>query len=140
MSSGEPYPQLIAFDLDYTLWLVCLLPKRIFADVNLCDRPLWVDTHVNPPLKRQGDDVNRVFDASGQAMSFYPEVSDIFSDIRLQKDTTVAACSRTHAPPAYMSEVYTGLQKLTLTVITVQSRLSKDCSFPSDLQRPGPPN
>lgn len=31
----EPrWPQLVVFDLDYTLW------------------PLWVDTHVDPPLKR----------------------------------------------------------------------------------------
>jgi len=44
-------PQLCAFDLDYTLW------------------DLWVDTHVSPPLKRRKDDVNKIYDRRGKAMS-----------------------------------------------------------------------
>ncbi|CCV00659.1 unnamed protein product [Malassezia sympodialis ATCC 42132] len=55
------WPKLVVFDLDYTLW------------------PLWVDTHVDPPLQRRGAALNEVFDrclthSSGQAMSFYPDV------------------------------------------------------------------
>ncbi|KAK4698719.1 magnesium-dependent phosphatase 1, partial [Phenoliferia sp. Uapishka_3] len=53
-------PQLVAFDLDFTLW------------------DLWVDTHVTPPLKRKGaTDINRIYDKRGQEMSFYPEVPEI---------------------------------------------------------------
>lgn len=44
LKSEGPLPTLMAFDLDYTLW------------------PLWVDTHVDGPLKRKGEQFNKVVD------------------------------------------------------------------------------
>ncbi|KAF9032409.1 magnesium-dependent phosphatase-1 [Panaeolus papilionaceus] len=88
--SLERYPQLVAFDLDYTLW------------------DLWIDTHVTGPLRRKGDALNEVVDKYNQPISFYKDVPGILHGIRARSnlkledgpDTTViiAACSRTHAP------------------------------------------
>lgn len=44
LAKSGPMPALAAFDLDYTLW------------------PLWVDTHVDGPLKRKGEQFNKVVD------------------------------------------------------------------------------
>ncbi|SHO77697.1 Similar to S.cerevisiae protein YER134C (Magnesium-dependent acid phosphatase) [Malassezia sympodialis ATCC 42132] len=73
------WPKLVVFDLDYTLW------------------PLWVDTHVDPPLQRRGAALNEVFDRSGQAMSFYPDVPDILFELK-RRNVLIAAASRTCAP------------------------------------------
>ncbi|PPR04303.1 hypothetical protein CVT24_013376 [Panaeolus cyanescens] len=90
VNSSERYPQLIAFDLDYTLW------------------DLWIDTHVTGPLRRKGDALNEVVDKYNQPISFYKDVPGILHGIRARSnlkleggpDTSViiAACSRTHAP------------------------------------------
>ncbi|KAL8277946.1 hypothetical protein RQP46_009578 [Phenoliferia psychrophenolica] len=56
-------PLLVAFDLDFTLW------------------DLWVDTHVTPPLKRKGQELNKIYDKRGQEMGFYPEVPKILMDL-----------------------------------------------------------
>jgi len=90
-SSSESYPQLVAFDIDYTLW------------------DLWIDTHITGPLRRHEDNVNEVLDKYGEKISFYKDVSKILQSLRLrsrsnstdiEEQTTViiAACSRTHAP------------------------------------------
>ncbi|XP_016914457.1 magnesium-dependent phosphatase 1-like [Apis cerana] len=49
-------PKIIVFDLDYTLW------------------PFWIDTHVNPPFKKEGNDI---IDSHGQIIKYYKEVPDV---------------------------------------------------------------
>lgn len=76
---GDPLPKLVAFDLDYTCW------------------PLWVDTHVDPPLRRKNDAINKVVDVSGTPLSMYPHVPSILFYLQ-RKGVVVAAASRTCAP------------------------------------------
>ncbi|KAL5513924.1 hypothetical protein ACEPAG_2685 [Sanghuangporus baumii] len=73
------YPQLVAFDLDYTLW------------------DLWIDTHVDGPLRREGNKTNEVLDRYGQPITFYPEVPSVLHRLRFS-GVKIAACSRTCAP------------------------------------------
>ncbi|PSN41720.1 Magnesium-dependent phosphatase 1 [Blattella germanica] len=49
---------------DYTLW------------------PFWVDTHVNPPFKK--DKSGNVVDTTGSKIKYYPEVPSVLE--KLQKD------------------------------------------------------
>ncbi|GAA6055181.1 hypothetical protein JCM3770_002223 [Rhodotorula araucariae] len=72
-------PKCVVFDLDYTLW------------------DCWCDTHVSPPLKRRGNDLNKVYDKHDQPLSFYPDVPGILLQLH-RSGTHVAAASRTHAP------------------------------------------
>ncbi|CEH17217.1 Magnesium-dependent phosphatase [Ceraceosorus bombacis] len=77
-----PMPKLFAFDLDYTLW------------------PAWVDTHVDPPLRRaSGDAINKVVDSNGQPLSFYPHVPTLLLSLA-RTSIPIAAASRTSAPTA----------------------------------------
>ncbi|KAK9898323.1 magnesium-dependent phosphatase-1 [Cystobasidium minutum MCA 4210] len=76
-------PKVIVFDLDYTLW------------------PLWVDTHVSPPIKRKkAEDTNLVYDRYGESMSFYRDVPSILLELKDHPDVHVAIASRTSAPDA----------------------------------------
>ncbi|WRT68743.1 magnesium-dependent phosphatase-1 [Kwoniella shivajii] len=75
----DAWPLLVAFDLDYTLW------------------DLWIDTHISPPLKRQGDVLNRLVDRRGQDLSFYREVPSILAELKRRR-IHIAAASRTSAP------------------------------------------
>lgn len=70
---------MVVFDLDYTLW------------------PLWVDTHVCSPLKRRGNDINKVYDRTGQPLSFFPHVPSILFWLK-RNNIPIAAASRTSAP------------------------------------------
>ncbi|PCH34904.1 magnesium-dependent phosphatase-1 [Wolfiporia cocos MD-104 SS10] len=72
-------PKLVALDLDYTLW------------------DLWIDTHVTPPLRRDGDSTNCVRDRYNHEIAFYHDVPDILHRLRAA-GVIVAACSRTSAP------------------------------------------
>ncbi|EJC99515.1 magnesium-dependent phosphatase-1 [Fomitiporia mediterranea MF3/22] len=76
---ANTYPQLVAFDLDYTLW------------------DLWIDCHVSGPLRREGDAINEILDTYDQTISFYPEVASVLHRLKFA-DAKIAACSRTSAP------------------------------------------
>ncbi|KAL7412935.1 magnesium-dependent phosphatase-1 [Mrakia frigida] len=73
------FPKLVAFDLDYTLW------------------DLWIDTHVSPPFKRNGQELNKVVPRRGDPIQFYPDVPEILHRIR-KEGAYIAAASRTSAP------------------------------------------
>jgi len=82
--TGSPtHPQLVAFDLDYTLW------------------DLWIGTHITGPLRCHEDNVNEVLDKYGEKISFYKDVSKILQYLRTgsnsKENIIIAACSRTHA-------------------------------------------
>ncbi|WFD05865.1 protein-tyrosine-phosphatase [Malassezia vespertilionis] len=72
-------PKVVVFDLDYTLW------------------PYWVDTHIDPPLKRKHDQLNQVVDRSGQKLSFFQHVPSILFELKA-RNVCIAAASRTSAP------------------------------------------
>ncbi|CAE6508990.1 unnamed protein product [Rhizoctonia solani] len=76
--ASERMPQLIAFDLDYTLW------------------ELWVDTSVSPPFKRDGNRINQATDKYGMPISFYKDVPRILQHL-VDAKCHIAACSRTTA-------------------------------------------
>ncbi|WFD26911.1 protein-tyrosine-phosphatase [Malassezia nana] len=76
MRSEAPWPKLVVFDLDYTLWPVCMY--------ELIGK-LWVDTHVDPPLQRRAGALNEVVDRG------------ILFELK-RRNVQVAAASRTCAP------------------------------------------
>ncbi|CAE6450226.1 unnamed protein product [Rhizoctonia solani] len=76
--STERMPLLVAFDLDYTLW------------------DFWVDTHVSPPFKRDGSNINQATDRFKTPISFYEDVPRILQHL-VDSDCHIAACSRTSA-------------------------------------------
>ncbi|KAF7760730.1 hypothetical protein Agabi119p4_10139 [Agaricus bisporus var. burnettii] len=78
MTSSPRYPKLVAFDLDYTLWA------------------LWIDTHVQGPLHRNGNNINEVLDRNNDKIEFYKDVPSILHRLRAA-DVRIAACSRTSA-------------------------------------------
>lgn len=69
-------PKLIVFDLDYTLW------------------PLWVDTHVCPPLQKTEDGTVR--DRLGTKITLYKDVISVLEAVTAE-GIKLAAASRTGA-------------------------------------------
>lgn len=81
MESKPPFgskvsPKLIVFDLDYTLW------------------PLWVDTHVDLPVKRLPD--GSIVDRKGDKITLYVDVIPILDEVK-SAGIKVAFASRTGA-------------------------------------------
>ncbi|PFX18609.1 magnesium-dependent phosphatase 1-like isoform X1 [Stylophora pistillata] len=75
---GEFLPELVVFDLDYTLW------------------PFWADTHVSPPFTRKSN--GSVQDRSGNKVNLYDDTSEILKHLS-SKGMRLAAASRTEDPP-----------------------------------------
>nr|XP_060635957.1 magnesium-dependent phosphatase 1 [Anolis sagrei ordinatus] len=67
-------PSLVVFDLDYTLW------------------PFWVDTHVDPPFKKDSD--GSIRDRNGQLVNLYPEVPAVLERLH-SEGIPMAVASRT---------------------------------------------
>ncbi|KAF8516881.1 magnesium-dependent phosphatase-1 [Gautieria morchelliformis] len=76
MAVENRVPQLIAFDLDYTLW------------------DFYIDSHVTGPLNSKGSKVQDIY---GTSIEFYPDVPQILNKILSFEGPKIAACSRTHA-------------------------------------------
>lgn len=77
-----PFPRLIVFDLDYTLW------------------PFWVDTHVTPPLKINATHTGAT-DRTGEDFAFYDEVPEILAVLPYLNSPNkikLGVASRTSAP------------------------------------------
>ena len=78
LNPSLPLPKLVVFDLDYTLW------------------PLWVDTHVSPPLKAAPDHASAT-DRLGEEFSFYVDVPAVLQALP-RAGVRMAVASRTSAP------------------------------------------
>ncbi|ORY77351.1 magnesium-dependent phosphatase-1, partial [Protomyces lactucae-debilis] len=87
---GMRFPKLIVFDLDYTLW------------------PLWIDTHISPPLKRVY--ASALKDRHGETLAFYKDVPGILVSLHKQ-GVALGIASRTSAPD---------LAREALTLLQVQ--------------------
>ena len=74
----DVFPKMIVFDVDETLW------------------PYWVDTHLSPPFKRQGN--GNVVDGSGSVVRLFPETEKVLSGLRQIKPLQIAYASRTGQP------------------------------------------
>ncbi|XP_071768946.1 magnesium-dependent phosphatase 1 [Centroberyx gerrardi] len=66
-------PKMVVFDLDYTLW------------------PFWVDTHVEPPFRK---DKGVVLDAGRQRVSLYKETVEVLTSLHNQ-GVKIGVASRT---------------------------------------------
>lgn len=76
------YPEIAAFDLDYTVW------------------PCYCDTHVTPPfkpIKSSNGEVHTLVDSRGYEISFYKDVPRIIADLK-SNGAKIISASRTWAP------------------------------------------
>ncbi|EEQ40112.1 hypothetical protein CLUG_04240 [Clavispora lusitaniae ATCC 42720] len=75
--SQYDYPQVIVFDLDYTLW------------------PWWCDCHISPPIQKVNN--ARLTDESGTSLSLFRDVESILLELAT-KGITIVGASRTATP------------------------------------------
>lgn len=76
------YPEVSAFDLDYTVW------------------PCYCDTHLCPPfkpVKSSNGEVRTVVDARGYELTFYKDIPRIIIDLK-EHGAKIISASRTWAP------------------------------------------
>lgn len=76
------YPEIAAFDLDYTVW------------------PCYCDTHLYPPfqpVKSSNGEVLTVIDSRGFKLSLYKDIPRIIMDLK-DNDAKIVSASRTWAP------------------------------------------
>ncbi|UKZ82690.1 hypothetical protein TrVFT333_010485 [Trichoderma virens FT-333] len=91
-----PFPRLIVFDLDYTLW------------------PFWVDTHVTGSLKINPTHTGAT-DNTGEEFAFYSEVPEILAVLPYLNHPNkikLGVASRTSAP-GLARELLKGIHKRT---------------------------
>lgn len=76
------YPEVAAFDLDYTVW------------------PCYCDTHITPPFKpvvKKNGEVHTLIDVRGYEISFYRDIPKIIIDLK-DNGSKIVSASRTWAP------------------------------------------
>lgn len=71
------YPQVVVFDLDYTLW------------------PWWCDCHISLPIKQVSK--SQLLDSGGQRLSLYCDVEHILKELE-ENNVTIVGASRTATP------------------------------------------
>ncbi|KAG6372521.1 magnesium-dependent phosphatase-1 [Boletus reticuloceps] len=110
MDNGR-FPQLIAFDLDYTLW------------------NFWIDTHVEPPLK-QNALTGVVYDSADDPtrVEFFKDVPEILRGLKSKPEVTIAAASRTAA-------IKLAREALRLIRIPASPSVGKDTTDVADANR-----
>lgn len=76
------YPEVAAFDLDYTVW------------------PCYCDTHLYPPFRQirsSNEEVLTVIDSHGYEVTLYKDIPKILRDLK-DHDVKLVTASRTWAP------------------------------------------
>ena len=75
------FPQMIVFDVDYTLW------------------PYWVDTHTRPPYMVAKDGSGDVWDSSRKSIVLFKETAQVLLTLRREvPGLKIAYASRTQRP------------------------------------------
>lgn len=116
-------PNVIVFDLDYTLW------------------PYYVDCHVEPPLsKRTINGQEALFDSNGMQVTGFSEVTKILKTLKhhcLSPEQHIAIASRSTTPELAMQviehlgwkEFFSSFQIYPLNKVTHMSEIKKDLDF-----------
>ena len=82
--SWNRLPQLVVFDVDFTLW------------------PYWCDTHTSPPYKKRAD--GKVVDGGGKVLKYFPGIAAVLTELRAHPSIQVALASWT-GEPAWLKQM-----------------------------------